>query len=94
MKLVTRDGASWSGAASSPNRQGVLAMDWVGDDGWAVGNGGSIVHGADAGVTWTAKRSGFDRGEVGAIDCIDAQRCWALGGAGILRTTTGGDDEP
>jgi hypothetical protein len=57
--------------------------------GWAVGDGGLILHTGD-GSTWTPQASGvaFD---LTAVSAVDGQNAWAVGdGETILRTSDGG----
>ena len=56
-------GASWKRLYRSPGFLGLVAMDSIGDDVWAVGGQGSL-HSFDGGVTWqtqAAVRGNIDR---------------------------------
>lgn len=58
-------------------------------NGWAVGNKGTIVHTSDGGQTWQQQESGTTEGIFG-IHFTNAQTGWAVGGGGIILHTTNG----
>lgn len=53
--LQSTDGRAWT-QASVPTRSTLTAVTAVGNDVWAAGHDGVIVHSADGGRTWTAQR--------------------------------------
>jgi photosystem II stability/assembly factor-like uncharacterized protein len=69
--------------------------------GWIVGDQlnlttttyeGRISATADGGATWVAQDPGVTT-DLTAVACADAERCWAVGGDGlVLATTNGGED--
>ena len=61
-----------------------------GQNGWAAGWAGTIVHSTDAGLNWTVQSSGTTQ-HLNAIDFVDLQNGWAVGDTGtVLHTTNGG----
>jgi photosystem II stability/assembly factor-like uncharacterized protein len=60
------------------------------NNGWAVGNGGTILHTTDGGLTWTRQACGTNRNLKG-VWFANASRGWAVGGYQTrLYTTNGG----
>ncbi|MCG6963541.1 MAG: hypothetical protein LJE95_09775 [Acidobacteria bacterium] len=56
--------------------------------GWAVGDGGRILHTVDGGVTWSSVESGAGVSLLG-LHCVQSDLCWAVGSHGeILRIGT------
>jgi photosystem II stability/assembly factor-like uncharacterized protein len=63
---------------------------FVGDQGWASGMNGTVIHTADGGSTWARQTTGTSQAIEGLF-FLDAQHGWAVGWAGtILLTTDGG----
>jgi photosystem II stability/assembly factor-like uncharacterized protein len=62
-------------------------------DVWAVGPGGTILHSADAGQTWTPQPSG-STADLSSVSFLNGLRGWACGtsasGGGVLLTTSNG----
>lgn len=54
--LLSRDGATWTQSAKVPLRSTLTAVAAVGNEAWAVGHDGVILHSADAGDSWTVQR--------------------------------------
>jgi photosystem II stability/assembly factor-like uncharacterized protein len=88
--LKTNDGGtSWDTIDAPPNSYYLRAVDFVGNEGWAVGRFGTIIHSTDSGATWTFQTSPatntlFD------VDFSDDLHGLACGYDMILRTTDGG----
>jgi photosystem II stability/assembly factor-like uncharacterized protein len=62
----------------------------AGPIGWAVGDGGTILHTSDGGTTWTAQTSGTTN-LLSLVEFTDANTGWAVGvGGTILHTSNGG----
>ncbi|MCC5856809.1 MAG: hypothetical protein JJT90_01515, partial [Ectothiorhodospiraceae bacterium] len=62
----------------------------AGPIGWAVGDGGTILHTPDGGMNWAAQTSGTTAG-LRDLDFVDPLTGWAVGTGGtILHTTDGG----
>jgi len=58
--------------------------------GWAVGNGGTIVHTSNGGATWSPQTSGTG-GFLFGVSFVDANNGWAVGEFGtLLHTSNGG----
>ncbi len=59
-------------------------------NGWAVGDGGTVLHTADGGGTWTSQKSGVT-GNLLSVCFVNSTAGWASGAAGtVLSTTDGG----
>lgn len=88
--LVTEDGgANWR-EAGTPVKEHLRAITFAGDCGWIAGYGGTILHSADAGRTWTPQ---MIAPSISLEDIFfrDEKNGWAVGWNGaILRTTDGG----
>ena len=102
--LVSESRTDWRQVENVPTRANLNAVAAVGEDAWAVGHDGTIVHSADGGLTWSLQRSDpwhplgdtdeFDpRQGVPLLDVLmlDAQTGIAVGAYSLLlRTTDGG----
>ena len=53
--LVSTDGSQWK-QVQTPTRSTLTSVTAVGDQLWAAGHDGVILHSADAGATWEAQR--------------------------------------
>ena len=76
----------WSGQASGAGVP-LRAVHFLDAQlGWAVGDGGTILHTSDGGATWTAQTSGM----AGVLYGIHSElsRAWAVGDAGTILVTT------
>ncbi|MEO8524616.1 MAG: YCF48-related protein [Caldimonas sp.] len=92
-------GKACSGAGSTgwcwqrPLPQGNAIFDYAFVDdthGWAVGEGGSVLATADAGVSWQAQVSGTGL-DLGRVSFANAQVGWVAGSFGeVLKTADGG----
>ncbi len=90
--LKTTDfGATWNPRNAPANIYYLRAIDFVGDEGWAVGKSGSIIHTTDRGNTWTTQSSPADS-TLFDVDFSDSQHGLACGYDYILRTTDGGQN--
>ncbi len=61
-------------------------------EGWVVGNGGTILHTSDGGLTWEPQTSGTNQ-VLRAVQFLSSSKGWAAGGQmmkTLLRTTDGG----
>ena len=62
-----------------------------GQDGWAVGGAGTILHTADGGNKWSSQASGTEQFLYG-VSFTDSKNGWVVGDGGtILHTADGGD---
>ncbi|UCG91142.1 MAG: T9SS type A sorting domain-containing protein [candidate division WOR-3 bacterium] len=90
--LKTTDGGlTLNPITAPPNSYYLRAVDFVGNEGWAVGRFGTIIHSTDGGNTWTFQNSPatltlFD------VDFSDNLHGLACGYDMILRTTDGGQN--
>jgi photosystem II stability/assembly factor-like uncharacterized protein len=60
--------------------------------GWAVGDGGVIIHTEDGGATWEPQVSGIT-GQLRSVFFADRSNGWAVGAAGLIMATRNGGDE-
>ena len=68
----------------------LMDVTFIGNEGWASGMNGTVIHTADGGRTWDKQKTGTSQALEGLF-FLDAQHGWAVGWAGtILRTTDGG----
>ena len=102
--LLSESRSDWRQVADVPTRANLNAIATVGDEAWAVGQDGTIIHSADGGQTWTLQRSdpwhppGDDeefnpRQGMPLLDVLmlDAQHGFAVGAYSLmLRTDDGG----
>ena len=90
---TTDGGTNWS---TSFFDQGMQGIDFpTADIGFAVGWAGTILHTANAGVTWIAQTSGTSANLNDVSFAGDALTGIAIGEGGtILRTTNGGEPSP
>lgn len=97
--LLSPNGVEWSQAANVPTRSTLTAVAAVGDDVWAAGHDGVILHSADAGTNWSRQRVDVwapDREAIGGapildILFLDARHGFAVGAYALfLETNDGG----
>ena len=86
---TTDGGVSWNSIPAPANAYYLRAVDFIGNNGWAVGRFGSIIHTSDGGDTWIfqnnpATQTLFD------VDFADVQHGLACGYGIVLYTTDGG----
>jgi photosystem II stability/assembly factor-like uncharacterized protein len=96
---VTRDGgASWSPTTPLPASAGATSFDDVmylldPSNWWIVpdANGGTtLFQTVDGGQRWASWTPGAPFAAVSALDFVSGAQGWAIGGAGLLRTSDGG----
>ena len=58
-------------------------------NGWAVGEGGTVVHTSDAGDTWKTQDSGVDI-KLASVHFVNANLGWAVGKLGVIIHTPDG----
>ena len=60
------------------------------NQGWAVGEAGTILYSSDGGNNWLPQMSGTDQ-HLYSISVVDQSKSWVVGRGGkILKTTNGG----
>ena len=101
--LLSDDGNTWRQSSGVPLRSTLTAVSTVGNEAWAVGHDGAILHSADAGDTWTIQRrdpwalpaDGAEhdlRQGVPLLDVLftDARNGIAVGAYSLMLTTSDG----
>lgn len=98
--LLSDDGRTWTQVADVPTRSTLTGVSTVGENVWAVGHDGVIIHSGDGGRTWKRQRAtpyveNDDDLHNGAplldVKFLDAQNGFAIGAfALMLRTRDGG----
>lgn len=86
---TTNGGTDWDTVDAPANAYYLRAVDFVGNQGWAVGRFGTVIHTDDSGITWSfqnnpAVNTLFD------VDFSDTLHGLACGDGTILRTSDGG----
>ena len=81
---------SWA-QQSTPTTAGLTSVDFVNaNTGWAVGDGGTVIHTTDGGTTWAAQ-SAPTSATLTSVRFTGASKGWAVGdGGSVLHTTDGG----
>ena len=102
--LVSESRSDWRQVDGVPTRATLTAVDAVGENVWAVGHDGTILHSGDGGLSWTLQRVDVlrppsddeewnPRQGVPLLDILmlDAQHGFAVGAYSLmLRTDDGG----
>ena len=99
--LVSESRQDWRQVEGVPTRATLTAVTAIGDDAWAVGHDGIILHSGDGGLTWQRQRlslrapdSDPDDPRIGAplLDTLflDAKHGFAVGAYSMLLETTDG----
>jgi photosystem II stability/assembly factor-like uncharacterized protein len=79
-------GWNWRGGGT------LQGVDFAGDTlGWAVGDGGLIIHSADGGVTWQPQASQTNL-SLCDVQFLDSDHGWAVGDGGVIVATDDGGD--
>ena len=88
--LKTTDGGnSWEGTGVGVSAD-ILGLDFIDENnGWIVGDIGTILRTTDGGNTWTQQTSGTNSALTG-VSFVDANNGWICGTFAILSTTDGG----
>ena len=68
----TRSGNDWRQVDGVPTRSTLTAVTTVGNDAWAVGHDGIILHSGDGGLTWQRQRLSLRTEPHSAISGMDA----------------------
>jgi photosystem II stability/assembly factor-like uncharacterized protein len=88
---TTNGGSNWTYITPPANTYYLRAVDFVGDEGWAVGMHGSIVHTTDQGATWEPLTSPVTN-TLFDVDFSDNLHGLACGYNKILYTSDGGQN--
>jgi photosystem II stability/assembly factor-like uncharacterized protein len=87
--LGSAEARSWVRQSPLPTAYDLSAGDMVSaTEGWAVGNGGVVLHTADGGVSWEHQSLGSDS-QLLDVEFKDAMHGW-VAGASVWYTTDGG----
>lgn len=91
MKFSKDDGATWQSPASSATTVALNAIRFLTpQQGWAVGEGGTVLTTVDGGKTWSKQVTGTQR-SLNQVFFVDARTGWIAGeGGALLATGTGG----
>lgn len=88
LALTLEHGWSRQASGTTADLRGVWFTD--AENGWAVGDGGTLRRTTDGGATWTGQASGTTE-DLTAIQFADASHGWIAGeGGGVLTTSDGG----
>ncbi|MHB8895624.1 MAG: IPT/TIG domain-containing protein [Candidatus Geothermincolia bacterium] len=88
--LHSTDGINWNpeDPGSDQSLWGVCAVD--GNNAWAVGQAGTIIHTANGGASWQEQTSGTSQ-PLNGVTAVSPSEAWVVGDNGvILHTTDGG----
>lgn len=91
--LLSEDYDSWSQADSVPTRAALTGVDFIAEQGWAVGHESVILHSADGGASWERQYHAPER-EQPFLDVmfLDQERGFAIGAYGLfMKTSNGGE---
>jgi photosystem II stability/assembly factor-like uncharacterized protein len=89
--LLSEDYDSWFQADSVPTRAALTGVDFMGQQGWAVGHGSVILHSTDGGASWERQYHAPER-EQPFLDVmfLDQERGFAIGAYGLFMKTDDG----
>jgi photosystem II stability/assembly factor-like uncharacterized protein len=88
--LVTTDaGESWSEASIPVEARLLRGLKFVGEQGWACGRNGTVIHSSDGGMNWAMQSTGVDT-TLFDIDFGDSLHGMIAGNSVVLFTTDGG----
>ena len=88
---TTDGGENWNPVSAPANAYYLRAVDFVDQEGWAVGKSGTIIHTTNGGNTWTTQSSPCDT-TLFDVDFCDHLHGLACGYNYILMTTNGGQN--
>ena len=95
--LYTQDGSQWTAQNKQErfSRENPFAINEVAfgnfSAGWAVGEGGDIIHNPDGGTIWTSQRTSTNK-NLTSIDMKFAPLGWAVGTNGVTQRTVNGGE--
>ncbi len=91
MVLRTEDASNWARIdPGGPRAVGYRGLTFDGtDNGWIVGQGGTVLDTTDTGTTWTPRGGSIDDSVTG-ISVATTQAVWATRGPNIMHTADGG----
>ena len=95
--LYTQDGSQWTAQNKQErfSRQNSFAINEVTfgnfSEGWAVGEGGQIIHNPDGGTVWALQRASTGN-TLTSIDMQFAPLGWAVGTNGVTQRTVNGGE--
>ncbi len=93
LKKTTDAGQNWTSANITSGGSILTSICFVNENtGYAVGDFGAIVRTTDAGATWTSQTSPFTMAYLTSVDFTDVNTGYISSGAGLLKTTNGGDE--
>ena len=95
--LYTQDGSQWTtqNRQKQATREDAFAINDVTfgnfSEGWAVGEGGDIIHNPDGGPIWTLQRTSTGK-NLTSVDMKFAPLGWAVGTNGVIQRTVNGGE--
>lgn len=88
--LMSTSGGGWVWSQAQPQGHLTSALDFINaSQGWAAGEGGTILYTQDGGATWAAQLTPVDE-ELRAVSFVDALHGWATSQDHVIATTDGG----
>ena len=92
LKKTTNAGQTWISTAIPSNGSMLTSICFVNENtGYSVGDNSVIVKTTDAGLTWTEQTSPFTFAYFTSVDFTDENTGYISSGAGLLKTTDGGN---
>ncbi len=93
LKKTTNAGQNWTSMSINSSGSILTSICFVNEStGYSVGDFGAIVKTTDAGATWTSQTSPFTMAYLTSVDFTDENTGYISSGAGLLKTTNGGDE--
>jgi len=92
LKKTTNAGQNWTSTVAKSGSI-LTSICFVNENtGYTVGDFGAIIKTTDAGVTWISQTSPFTMSYLTSVDFTDENTGYISSGAGLLKTTNGGDE--
>jgi photosystem II stability/assembly factor-like uncharacterized protein len=89
--LLATPQSSWLWSNPAPQGDGLEAVEFAGETGFAAGEDGTVLKSVDGGASWTALASGTTE-KLSLLQVIDPTTVLVSGGLGLLESTDGGSN--